>query len=66
MTTAERIRKKRLEKGLTQKQLADKLKCATGTIQQYELGKRQPRIEQLKRMAKALECPVIELLDLED
>ncbi len=63
MTIGENIKRIRKEKGLTQKQLADKLKCATGTIQQYELGKRQPRIEQLKRIATALDVDVWELIE---
>ena len=54
MTTGERIQTARKAKKLTQKQLADQLGVVSGTVQQYELGKRQPRIEQLQRIASVL------------
>lgn len=66
MTTAKRIRKKRLEKGLTQKALADKCGMYESQIRRYELEKANPKLETVRKIAKALECPVIELLDLED
>lgn len=50
----QQIKKARQAKNLTQKQLASMLGVATGTIQQYELGKRQPRFEQLTAIADAL------------
>lgn len=46
---------------LTQRELASKCNLATGTIQQYELGKREPKTEILIRIANALQ---IELADL--
>lgn len=49
--------------GLTQKQLAEKCGLAPGTIQQYELGKRKPKIEQLQKIANALNIPVEYLFD---
>ena len=49
--------------GLTQKQLAEKCGLAPGTIQQYELGKRKPKIEQLQKIAAALNIPVEYLFD---
>ena len=54
MTIGQRVQAARREKGLTQKELATKLGLATGSIQQYELGKRQPRLEQLQAIAAAL------------
>lgn len=59
------IKKYRNQKGLTQKQLAEKVGCATGTIQQYELGKRQPRIEQSQKIADALSIPLSYLFDVQ-
>lgn len=58
-----RIKEARQEKNLTQKQLASLLGVATGTIQQYELGKRQPRYEQLIAIADALDIGFFKLLD---
>lgn len=43
MTTGQRIKAARKKAGMTQKEIAEKAGTATGTIQQYELGKRQPR-----------------------
>lgn len=54
MTFGQRIKEARKKAGLTQKELAIKIGAATGTIQQYELGKRQPRLEQLEAIASAL------------
>lgn len=54
MTTGQIIQTFRKEKGYTQKQLAEKCGMATGTIQQYELNKQEPRQEQLRKIADAL------------
>ena len=62
MTVGENIQKLRKEKGYTQKSLAQMAGVATGTIQQYELGKRQPRLEQLKKIASVFQIYVGELL----
>lgn len=62
MTVGQRIRIARKNLGLTQKELAECAGTATGTIQQYELGKRKPRIEQLCAIASALGIPVTDLL----
>lgn len=54
MTIGEKIKQIRKEKGLTQKELG-KISCTSeGTIRQYEIGKRQPRLEPLRQIAKAL------------
>ena len=62
MTVGKRIQEKRKLKGLTQKQLANQLNVATGTIQQYELGKRTPKIETIKMIASALEVTPFDLV----
>ena len=62
MNIGERIQSARKQKGLTQKELAQKLGLATGTIQQYELNKRQPRMELLKEIASVLDVEVGYLL----
>ena len=63
MALSENIKKYRKESGLTQRQLAKKCDLATGTIQQYELGKRKPKIEQVQKMSAALGVSISELLD---
>lgn len=65
MTTGEKIRKSRKLKGLTQKQLADCSEINVGTIRKYELGLRNPKSNQLKKMASALDISFVLLLDFE-
>lgn len=62
MTVGQNIKNYRIEKGLTQKRLAELTGLATGTIQQYELEKRQPRLEQLQKIADILEINIETLL----
>lgn len=53
------IRKKR---GITQKELADQLDLSITAISQYETGKREPKFETLKKIAKIFDCTVDELI----
>ncbi len=62
MTTGQIMQAIRKERGYTQKQLAEKCGLATGTIQQYELNKREPRREQLQKIATVLDVPLYELM----
>ena len=64
MVVGQRIKIARKNQGLTQKELAARAGTATGTIQQYELGKRQPRADQLRAIASALGVTVDYLLDV--
>ena len=54
MVIGQRIKIARKNQGLTQKELAERAGTATGTIQQYELGKRQPRMDLLQKIASVL------------
>lgn len=63
MTISEKIRKLRKYAGLTQRTLGELSGTSETTIKQYELGKRQPRIEQLKKIAKVFDFPLYLLLD---
>lgn len=56
------IKAARKAMGLTQKELAERAGTAVGTIQQYELGKRQPRLEQLQNISAALGMSLYNLL----
>ena len=47
---------------MTQKDLAEFSGVAKITIQQYEAGKRQPRLEQLMKLADTMEIDIDELL----
>lgn len=64
MTTGELIREHRKRMGLTQKRLGELSGTSESTIKQYELGKRQPRIEQLKKIANVFNVPIWELLGI--
>lgn len=61
MTTGEKIKKRRLELGITQKELADKINVRYQTLQFWETGKRKPKIDNIKKIADALEMDFTEL-----
>lgn len=62
MDIGQRIKKARKKAGLTQRELAEGANVATVSIQQYERGARQPRIEQLQAISAALGVQVVDLL----
>ena len=49
-----KIREARKAKGLTQKELADKISLSVGTVNQYEVGKQNLTIETIQKVANAL------------
>ena len=57
MTIGESIKEYRKKKGLTQKELAEKVGVATGTIQQYELNKRSPRPDIMETISRVIDLP---------
>ncbi len=63
-----RLRKIRLERGLTQEQVASKAHMGEKHYQKLELGmEKNPELETLNKLAEALEVPVYALLyDLEE
>ena len=66
MSIGECIRSARKKAGLTQAQLAEKSGVAAISIHQYEAGKRQPRLEQLTRISKALRIHLFDLVGIGD
>jgi transcriptional regulator with XRE-family HTH domain len=62
MTTGERIKKVRKQKGMTQKELADKLGITNNSLSRYEIGERQPPVDMLEKIANALGVQMWELL----
>jgi transcriptional regulator with XRE-family HTH domain len=62
----ERIRKARLVKGLTQKQLAKILNVTDATVNRYEKGIRNPDPEMLKTIADVLDVSIDYLLGKTD
>ena len=63
MTIGEKIKTLRKEAGHTQKSLGEASGTSETTIKQYELNKRQPKIEQLQKIASALNVPVSAFID---
>lgn len=47
-----RLKELRLQKGVTQKNVADALHCSANVYARYERGEREPDIETLKLLSK--------------
>lgn len=63
MTVNEKIKCIRKEKGLTQKELGDRLGgISQQQIGQWETGKANPKYETLQKIAAALDVDIIELI----
>ncbi len=63
MISSEKLKKLRLLRKLTQKELAIKSDLTDSAIRNYELGYRSPSKEQLVKIADALDCDVSALID---
>ena len=63
MTIGENIKRVRKEKGLTQKQLAEILGVTQQMIGSYENSDREPKLNSLSKIAKALDVDVWELIE---
>ena len=64
MSTADRLRKIRELKGLTQAQFAAEVGLTQSAISQFEDGRRSPSIESLIGISMALNVPLDKLIDL--
>lgn len=64
MTIGEKILKLRTDQNLTQKQLANICGFSQSALNFWENGKRQPKIEQLEKIANALDVSVADLMGL--
>ena len=56
------LKAKRLEKGMTQNEVADRCGITQGAYSHYELGKRQPKPAMLAKLASVFECTIDELI----
>ncbi len=59
------LKQMRLQRGYTQKQLAEMLKVDITTYGRYELGVTEPNIETLKKLSKILSVSVDTIIDNE-
>lgn len=66
MSIGERIKTVRKQKGLTQKELANKLGVSQQMINQYEKSTNGLRVDTVKKIAIALNVPYTDLIDFED
>ncbi len=64
MNIGDNIKFFRKQKGLTQKQLAEKIGSTDSAVTRYESNAREPNIETITKIAEALECTVNDLLGL--
>ncbi|MBM6717927.1 helix-turn-helix transcriptional regulator [Gemmiger formicilis] len=62
MTIGQNIKLARKKAGLTQKQLAEKSGIATITLQQYERGVREPKLETIAKIARSLNLYASDLI----
>jgi len=58
-----RIKEKRIEKNLSQEELAEKAGISRITISMLESGRQQDiKVSTIKRIANSLECPISDLI----
>ena len=62
MQIGENIREHRKKVGLSQKELGKRLGVSQQNIAQYETGKRMPKLETVRKIAKALDTDIGNLL----
>ncbi len=62
MTVGENIRRIRKEKGLTQKQLGERLCITQSAIGQFENDKTSPKIETIEKIASALNVHIVDIM----
>lgn len=56
------MKKYRIENGMTQRELAEKLAISQNAVSQYESGKRNPSVKRLSGIALALNCSVSDIV----
>ncbi len=57
-----RLKRLRESRGLTQERLAKKVGISRGYLARLEMGRHDPPLSRLRKLAKALGVPVTELL----
>ena len=67
MTIGERVKELRLKKGLSQRELGERMGGITQqTNAQYEKSENYPKLETIRRIAKALDVPFDKLVPFDD
>ena len=57
------LKLKRIEHGMSQKELAEKIGITTSMISNYETGKMEPMVPTLRKLAEVLETTFDHLLE---
>ena len=65
LISGEKLKKLRLMRTLTQKELATKSGLTDAAIRNYELGNRSPSKEQLQKISETLDCDISALINHE-
>lgn len=65
MKIGDEIKRLRIKRGLTQKQLGEMCGMADSAIRKYESGKVKPKIEAIKKLASALQVDPYSLTDFD-
>lgn len=65
MSFGDNLKKARLEKGLTQEELAKMIGVAKSTLTGYERGNREPDVLKIKKLAKILDIDANTLIGIE-
>ena len=58
MSIGENIKKARIDAGLSQKQLGERLGITAQSVAQWETGRREPKYQSIVKIADALNVPV--------
>lgn len=66
MIIAQKIKELRLEKGFTQKMLAEKVGCSQPMIAMWEKGEYEPTASAIVKLSEALNCTTDYLLGKSD
>ena len=66
MTLGQKIKKLRTDKGITQKDLADKLHVTFQTVSKWEKDENEPDVSTIKELSKIFECSIDNLLSEEE
>ncbi|MCI8582708.1 MAG: helix-turn-helix transcriptional regulator [Dorea sp.] len=61
-----RLRELRTKKGFTQKEISELAGIPYSTYSNYENNNREPSLEQLKKIADALEIKILDILDINE
>ena len=66
MKFSERLRELRTEKGISQGEFARLLDVKQGTVSGWEIGRREPSLEMVRKIAIVLKCDSNYLLGITD